>query len=63
MKGTKKLYLGKQGTCKVTAVTGTITAKVDYLHGVSEYCITPKSLDGVNLPTSIWLDVKQVKVK
>ncbi len=33
---------GKKGRDKITGFTGVITAKIDYMYGCSQYCLTPE---------------------
>ena len=40
------LTLGKEGKDKVTGFTGILTAKVEYLYGCNQYCLSPKAKDG-----------------
>jgi len=40
------LILGKEGKDKVTGFTGILTAKVEYLYGCNQYCLSPKAKDG-----------------
>lgn len=42
----KDELLGKKAKDKVTGFEGIITAKVIYLYGCTQYCITPPAKDG-----------------
>lgn len=39
------LKLGLTGKDKITGFEGVLTAKVEYLTGCTQYCLTPKAVD------------------
>ena len=41
----EKLKLGLKVKDKITEMEGILTAKVEYLYGCTQYCITPKDGD------------------
>lgn len=43
---TNPIQLGKEGRDKITGFQGIITARVEYLTGCDQYCLTPKVQDG-----------------
>lgn len=42
----RKLELGVEAQDKITGFQGIITAKIEYLTGCDQYCLTPKTKDG-----------------
>jgi hypothetical protein len=40
-----KIELGSEVTDKVSGFTGIATARVEYINGCTQYCVTPKCVD------------------
>lgn len=53
--------LGKKGKDKVTNFEGIITAKVSYLTGCDQYCLTPEAKDS-KIESNQWFDVARVEI-
>lgn len=60
-----KENLGKKGTDRITGLTGTITAYVEYLTGCNQYLIVPKCKKGEEniKPTGHWIDDNRIDIK
>jgi hypothetical protein len=55
-----EIKLGNEVRCKVTGLKGIATAKVYYINGCVQFCVTPRALND-EYPKSTYLDVKQLE--
>jgi len=55
------IVLGNKVRCLVTGFAGIATARVEYLNGCVQYCITPQISKGI-VPESRYVDVGQLEV-
>lgn len=59
-KGNIVIKLGNVVRDAVTGFEGVATAKVEYINGCTQYCVTPKSTDG-KMPDAVYLDHQRLE--
>lgn len=57
----KKIKLGNKVKCTISGFTGIATAKVKYINGCIQYCVTPKVNKEGNIVSGEYFDEKQVE--
>ncbi len=56
------IELGKKARDKITGVEGIITGRSSYIYGCDQYCIVPKSKDGMDIPEGNWYDEGRIEL-
>ena len=54
------IQLGNQVEDVITGFTGIATAKVEYINGCTQFCVTPKSRDG-KMPDGEYFDHQRLR--
>ena len=58
----ERIELGQTVKCTQTGFVGLVTARTDYLHGVSRICVQPKCKDDGKMPNPAWIDEPLLEV-
>ena len=58
----KKFKLGSKLRDTITGFTGIATAKVKYINGCVQYCLTPKAKDNDVRPNGEYFDVQTLEI-